>query len=72
MKAKKPLLKDMVHPGEDALVLIGPEGDFSEGKSEGDGKRFYPHQAWENQGCVQRQRHWLPATSSIYRINDTH
>ena len=20
----------MVHPGEDALVLIGPEGDFSE------------------------------------------
>mgnify|MGYP000322072972 CR=1 FL=1 len=23
-------LKDMVHPGKDALVLIGPEGDFSE------------------------------------------
>ena len=23
-------MKDMVPPGEDALVLIGPEGDFSE------------------------------------------
>ena len=29
-EGEKPLLKDMVHPGEDALVLIGPEGDFSE------------------------------------------
>ena len=28
--------------------------------------------AWENQGCAQRRRHWLPATSSTYRINDTH
>ena len=27
---EKPLLKDIVQPGEDALVLIGPEGDFSE------------------------------------------
>ena len=26
----KPLLKDILHPEEDALVLIGPEGDFSE------------------------------------------
>lgn len=26
----KPLLKDVLHPGEDALVMIGPEGDFSE------------------------------------------
>ncbi len=26
----KPLLKDILRPGEDALVLIGPEGDFSE------------------------------------------
>ena len=26
----KPLLKDVICPGEDALVLIGPEGDFSE------------------------------------------
>lgn len=26
----KPLLKDVLKPGEDALVLIGPEGDFSE------------------------------------------
>ena len=25
-EGEKPLLKDMVHPGEDALVLIGPEG----------------------------------------------
>lgn len=27
---EKPLLKDILHPEEDALVLIGPEGDFSE------------------------------------------
>ena len=27
---EKPLLKDVVQPGADALVLIGPEGDFSE------------------------------------------
>lgn len=26
----KPLLKEVVKPGEDSLVLIGPEGDFSE------------------------------------------
>lgn len=26
----KPLLKEVVRPGEDSLVLIGPEGDFSE------------------------------------------
>ncbi len=26
----KPFLPDVLHPGEDALVLIGPEGDFSE------------------------------------------
>lgn len=29
-EGEKPLLKDLLHPGEDALVLIGPEGDFSE------------------------------------------
>lgn len=29
-EGEKPLLKDIVHRGEDALVLIGPEGDFSE------------------------------------------
>lgn len=27
---EKQLLKEVIHPGEDALVLIGPEGDFSE------------------------------------------
>ena len=27
---EKPLLKDIIKRGEDALVLIGPEGDFSE------------------------------------------
>ena len=26
---EKPLLKHIYHPGENALVLIGPEGDFS-------------------------------------------
>lgn len=29
-EGEKTLLKDAVVPGEDALVLIGPEGDFSE------------------------------------------
>ena len=29
-EGEKPLLKDVVRRGEDALVLIGPEGDFSE------------------------------------------
>lgn len=29
-EGEKPLLKDIVSRGEDALVLIGPEGDFSE------------------------------------------
>ncbi len=29
-EGEKPLLKDILKQGEDALVLIGPEGDFSE------------------------------------------
>ena len=29
-EGEKPLLKDILKPGEDAVVLIGPEGDFSE------------------------------------------
>jgi RNA methyltransferase, RsmE family len=29
-EGEKPLLKDVLKPGEDAVVLIGPEGDFSE------------------------------------------
>lgn len=29
-EGEKPLLRDALHKGEDALVLIGPEGDFSE------------------------------------------
>lgn len=29
-EGEKPLLKDMIRKGEDALVLVGPEGDFSE------------------------------------------
>lgn len=28
-EGEKPFLKDVVHKGENALVLIGPEGDFS-------------------------------------------
>lgn len=28
-EGEKPLLKEVLNPGEDALVLIGPEGDFS-------------------------------------------
>ena len=29
-EGEKPMLKNILKPGEDALVLIGPEGDFSE------------------------------------------
>lgn len=29
-EGEKPLLKEVIRKGEDALVLIGPEGDFSE------------------------------------------
>ena len=29
-KGEKPLLKDVIQTGTDALILIGPEGDFSE------------------------------------------
>ena len=29
-EGEKPLLKEALTPGEDALILIGPEGDFSE------------------------------------------
>ena len=29
-EGEKPYLKDVIKPGEDALILIGPEGDFSE------------------------------------------
>lgn len=29
-EGEKPLLKNVLKPGEDVLVLIGPEGDFSE------------------------------------------
>ena len=28
-QSEKPLIKDIYHPGENALILIGPEGDFS-------------------------------------------
>lgn len=28
-EGEKPLLKSIYHPGENALILIGPEGDFS-------------------------------------------
>lgn len=28
-EGEKPLIKDIYHPGENALILIGPEGDFS-------------------------------------------
>ncbi|MEG1564808.1 MAG: RsmE family RNA methyltransferase, partial [Bacteroides sp.] len=29
-EGEKPLLQEVLQKGEDALVLIGPEGDFSE------------------------------------------
>lgn len=42
-EGEKPLLRDMVRPGERALVLIGPEGDFSpEEVEEAVGRGFQP------------------------------
>ena len=42
-EGEKPLLKDVFHKGEDALVLIGPEGDFSEEEvKKAIGKGFRP------------------------------
>lgn len=28
-EGEKPLLRDVLHPDEDAVILVGPEGDFS-------------------------------------------
>ena len=42
-EGEKPLLKDILEPGKDALVLIGPEGDFSEEEvKKAIGKGFRP------------------------------
>ena len=42
-EGEKQLLKDIMIPGEDALVLIGPEGDFStEEVKKAEEKRFIP------------------------------
>ena len=72
-EGEKPLLKDMVHPGEDALVLIGPEGDFSEGsrKATNSGKRFIPISLGKIKVAYRDGTGCLPHPS-IYRINDTH
>lgn len=42
-EGEKPLLRDVLQKGEDALVLIGPEGDFSEEEiKKAIEKRFIP------------------------------
>lgn len=42
-EGEKPLLKEVLKPGEDALVLIGPEGDFSpEEVQKAEGLGFQP------------------------------
>ena len=51
-EGEKPLLKDVLKAGEDALVLIGPEGDFSDSR----------RSAWVNHDFGQKQRHWWLAT----------
>ena len=33
-EGEKPLLKEALTPGEDALILIGPEGDFSKAEAD--------------------------------------
>ena len=40
---EKPLLRDIMLPGQDALVLIGPEGDFSEEEvRKAEARGFFP------------------------------
>ena len=57
-EGEKPMLKDILKPGEDALVLIGPEGDFSEEEVKKAIERGFTLSAWVNHGFVQKQQHW--------------
>lgn len=59
-EGEKPQLKNVLKAGEDALVLIGPEGDFSEEEVKKPSNADSLPSAWVNHGFGQRQRHsWL-------------
>lgn len=57
-EGEKPMLKNILKPGEDALVLIGPEGDFSEEEVKKPLSRDLSPSVSANHGFVQKQRHW--------------
>lgn len=65
-EGEKPLLKNILKAGEDALVLIGPEGDFSEEEVKKLSNADSLPLAWENHGFEQRQQRWWLATQSTY------
>lgn len=49
-EGEKPLLKDIIRKGENALVMIGPEGDFSEEEVEKLSDKDFSLSAWDAQG----------------------
>lgn len=59
-EGEKPLLRDVLHPDEDAVILVGPEGDFSPEEVTLAMERDFNLSVWVNRVCVQRLRHWLP------------
>lgn len=58
--------ENILKAGEDALVLIGPEGDFSEEEVKKLSNADSLPLAWENHGFEQRQQRWWLATQSTY------
>lgn len=58
-EGEKPFLKNVLTPGEDALVLIGPEGDFSEEEVRKAIETWLLSQsASGNPDFEQKQPHW--------------
>lgn len=62
-EGEKPLLKDVLVPGEDALVLIGPEGDFSPEEVKKPKRPDSVPSAWASHACARKQQHWWRYTS---------
>lgn len=52
------MLKDVICPGEDALVLIGPEGDFSEEEVKKAIANGFQSISLGNRVFVLRPQHW--------------
>ena len=63
-EGEKKQLKEALTPGEDALVLIGPEGDFSEEEGQKAIEHGFVPISLGNPGSAQRRLLWWPATHS--------